>query len=87
VDRTTGPARYLYGSFGDALAQAFEFAIIPVLFGLLGLWLDGRYGIGPWATVGLLTLGLSGVVIRTFYAYKARIEEDERGKPWTRRAR
>lgn len=77
----------LYGGFGDALAQAFEFAVIPVLFGLLGIWLDGRLGIRPWLTVALLVIGVTGVVARAIYVYKARVEADEEGKPWTRRRR
>jgi hypothetical protein len=77
----------LAGGFGEALAQAFEFAVIPVLFGLAGLWLDGRLGIRPWLTVVLLTVGVTGVVARSIYLYKARVEADEEGKPWTRRRR
>ncbi|MGQ0802683.1 MAG: AtpZ/AtpI family protein [Actinomycetota bacterium] len=77
----------LYGGFGEALAQAFEFAVIPVLFGLLGIWLDGLLGIRPWLTVVLLVVGITGVVTRAIYAYKARVEAEEEGKPWTRRPR
>lgn len=75
----------LYGGFGEALAQAFEFAVIPVLFGVLGLWLDGRLGTRPWLTVVLLVVGITGVVARAIYVYKARVEAEEEGKPWTRR--
>lgn len=75
----------LYGGFGEALAQAFEFAVVPVLFGLLGIWLDGRLGIRPWLTVALLVIGITGVVARAIYVYKARVEAEEEGKPWTRR--
>ena len=77
----------LYGGFGDALAQAFEFAIVPVLFAVAGLGLDAWLGIRPWMTVTLIVIGLTGVVTRTVYAYKARVEAEEEGKPWTRRAR
>jgi len=85
--RSATDHRSLYGGFGDALAQAFEFAVIPVLFGALGLWLDGRLGTRPWITVVLLVVGILGVVTRTLYVYKAKIEAEEEGKPWTRRAR
>ena len=77
----------LYGGFGEALAQAFEFAAVPVLFALAGVWLDGRLGIRPWLTVALLVVGITGVVARAIYAYKARVEAEEEGKPWTRRRR
>jgi F0F1-type ATP synthase assembly protein I len=79
--------RGLYGGFGDAMAQAFEFAVIPVLFALLGIWLDGRLGTRPWATVILVVIGLTGVIARSLYAYKDRIETEEKDKPWTRRPR
>ncbi|HUF83531.1 MAG TPA: AtpZ/AtpI family protein [Acidimicrobiia bacterium] len=79
--------RGLYGGFGETLAQAFEFAVIPALFGLLGAWLDVRLGTRPWLTVGFLVLGIAGVVARLLYAYKSRVEAEEEGKPWTRRRR
>ena len=79
--------RGLYGGFGDAMAQAFEFAVIPVLFALLGLWLDSRFGTRPLATVILVVVGLTGVIARSLYAYKDRIETEEKDKPWTRRPR
>jgi hypothetical protein len=79
--------RALYGGFGDALAQAFEFAVVPVLFALAGLWLDGRSGTAPLFVVVLASVGLLGVCVRTVYAYKTRVEAQEEGKPWTRRAR
>jgi Putative F0F1-ATPase subunit Ca2+/Mg2+ transporter len=77
----------LYGGFGEALAQAFEFAIVPVLFGLAGIWLDGRLGIRPCLTVALAGFGVIGVSVRTYFAYKERVEREEEGKPWTRRHR
>lgn len=77
----------LYGGFGDALAQAFEFAIIPVLFAVAGVGLDAWLGTAPWLTIALVIFGLSGVIAKTLYSYKARIELEEEGKPWTRRAR
>jgi F0F1-type ATP synthase assembly protein I len=79
--------RGLYDGFGDTMAQAFEFAVIPVLFGLFGLWLDSLLGTRPLVTVVMLVLGIAGVVARQLYAYKARMDEEEEGKPWTRRRR
>jgi Putative F0F1-ATPase subunit Ca2+/Mg2+ transporter len=79
--------RALYGGFGDALSQAFEFAVIPVLFALAGLGLDAWLGTAPVFVVALASLGLVGVCLRTIYTYKARVEAEEEGKPWTRRQR
>ena len=85
--RLAAERRALNNGFGDALAQAFEFAVTPVLFALFGLWLDGRTGTGPLWVVVFSVLGITGVCIRTIYAYKARVEKEEEGKPWTRRRR
>ncbi len=79
--------RALNNGFGDALAQAFEFAVTPILFALLGLWLDSRYGSGHLWVVVLSVLGIAGVCITGIYRYKAKVEKEEEGKPWTRRQR
>jgi F0F1-type ATP synthase assembly protein I len=79
--------RALNNGFGDALAQAFEFAVTTILFALFGLWLDSRLGTGPLWVVVLSVLGITGVCVKTIYRYKAKIEKEEEGKPWTRRQR
>jgi F0F1-type ATP synthase assembly protein I len=73
--------------FGDALAQAFEFAAIPVLFAALGWWLDNLLGTRPAFIVALATIGFVGVCLRTIYHYLAKTKKEEEGKPWTRRPR
>lgn len=73
--------------FGEALAQAFEFAAIPVLFAALGWWLDDRLGTSPAFLVGLAVFGFVGVCLRTIYFYLAKAQKEEEGKPWTRRRR
>jgi F0F1-type ATP synthase assembly protein I len=79
--------RELNRGFGEALAQAFEFAAVPLLFAALGWWLDDRFGTGPLLLVILATIGFVGVCLRTVYHYLARVEREEEGKPWTRRRR
>ncbi len=79
--------RDLNRGFGEALAQAFEFAAIPVLFAAFGWWLDDRLGTRPILLVALAALGFVGVCLRTIYHYKAKVEREEEGKPWTRRPR
>ena len=83
----TSPRQALNNGFGDALAQAFEFAVTPILFALFGLWLDSRLGMGPVWVVTLSALGITGVCVKTIYRYKAKVEKEEEGKPWTRRQR
>jgi F0F1-type ATP synthase assembly protein I len=73
--------------FGEALAQAFEFAAIPVLFAAFGWWLDNLLGTWPALIVALATIGFVGVCLRSIYWYLARTKKEEEGKPWTRRPR
>jgi hypothetical protein len=73
--------------FGDALAQAFEFAAIPVLFALAGTGLDAWLGTRPVLTVLLAVIGLIGVCLRAYYVYEDQFRREEEGKPWTRRPR
>ena len=86
-ERRWAERRDLNRGFGEALAQAFEFAAIPVLFAALGWWLDDRLGTRPILLVALAALGFVGVCLRTIYHYKAKVEREEEGKPWTRRPR
>jgi F0F1-type ATP synthase assembly protein I len=86
-ERRWAERRELNRGFGEGLAQAFEFAAIPLLFAALGWWLDDRLGTSPILTVALAALGFVGVCLRTIYHYIAKVERDEEGKPWTRRRR
>jgi hypothetical protein len=74
----------MYQGFSDALAQAVEIVVTPLLFAALGYWLDGLFGIRPVLTAVLGALGLVGVAARSYYAYKAAMDRAEEGKPWTR---
>lgn len=73
----------MYQGFSDALAQAVEIVVTPLLFALLGFWLDGLFGIRPVLTAILAAAGVIGVGARSYYAYKAAMDRAEEGKPWT----
>ena len=49
-ERRWAERRDLNRGFGDALAQAFEFAAVPLLFAAFGWWLDDRPYAGGDAT-------------------------------------
>jgi F0F1-type ATP synthase assembly protein I len=70
--------------FSDALAMAVEFVATPLLFALLGYWLDRVFGTGPVLAIVLGLVGLVGVVLRTYYWYQADVSREEEGKPWKR---
>lgn len=47
--------RDLYNGFGDTYSRVFEVVVTPTIFGLLGWWLDSRFGTFPAIA---LTLGI-----------------------------
>jgi F0F1-type ATP synthase assembly protein I len=73
--------------YGDGLTQALTLVVGPVLFGLVGAWLDSKFGTAP---LFLLLLGLFGViaaVVTSVYEYQGRMARHDEGKPWARRMR
>lgn len=98
-DRWAGPSRAetsddvrrsdrrdLWQGFGDGLTQAFEMAVTPILFALLGVFLDGQFGTRPLLTVILAVFAMVGAFLRTWYHYLNRVQAIEDGKVWHRRA-
>jgi F0F1-type ATP synthase assembly protein I len=75
----------MWQGFGDALGQAVDLVVTPLLLFLLGWWLDGRFGTRPLLAIVLGLLGVIGVSVRAYYTYRAAMESAEEGKPWTRR--
>jgi hypothetical protein len=51
--------RELNNGFGDALSNAFEFAVTPAIFGVLGYFIDRALGLVPVFTLvfSLFVLG------------------------------
>ncbi len=80
----TGERRELYSGFGNSLVWAFEFAATPVLFGLIGHFLDRRLGTGPWLAVVLVIFAIIGLGVRAYYGYVADMEALEAKAPWAR---
>jgi F0F1-type ATP synthase assembly protein I len=74
----------LYNGFGNALAQAVEFAGTPLIFFLVGRFADHRFGTGPVLAVALFLVALVGVSVSAYYRYKAAMDQAEEGKPWKR---
>jgi F0F1-type ATP synthase assembly protein I len=70
--------------FEKALAQSLEIVLSVFLFGLFGWWLDGRFGTGPVLMIVFGMLGVVAVSLRTYLWYRASIDREEKGKPWTR---
>jgi F0F1-type ATP synthase assembly protein I len=70
--------------FGDGLSQAVGLVGTPLLFALLGVFLDGRFGTRPLFTIVLAVLATAGTFVSTYYEYKAEMERAQEGKPWAR---
>ena len=64
----------------DQSHGSFELVLSPVILGLVGWWLDGRFGSGPWMTIGAAALGLVGATIKIVFVYRAKMAKlaDER---------
>jgi hypothetical protein len=77
--------RDLYNGFGDGLARAFEYAVTPAIFGVLGYFLDRAIGTFPVFTIGLALLCVVGMFLRTWYEYDATMREHEARSPWAPR--
>lgn len=84
-DRTLAQ-RALNNGFGNAMGTATELALLPGLFGLLGWWLDGRFGTAPVFLVSLLIFSFVGMFVRAWLGYDRDMREQEAGL-YTRLAR
>jgi F0F1-type ATP synthase assembly protein I len=73
-----------YNGFGNALSQAVEIVATPMIFGLVGFFLDRLVGTRPLFTVTLALFALVGMALRMYYAYREAMAREEEGKPWTR---
>lgn len=80
--RTRPPS--VWNGLGTGMSQALELTIGPLLFALLGVWIDSVLGTGPWFAVGLLVFAMAGATLSAYYRYTARAEAEEQGKPWAR---
>jgi F0F1-type ATP synthase assembly protein I len=79
--------RELYNGFGDGLAQAFEFAVTPAVFGVLGYILDRVLGTVPLFTILLALLCVVGMFLKTWFVYDAAMKAHDDQSPWARRDR
>jgi len=77
--------RKLNQGFGAALSNAFEIALIPVVFAGLGWLVDRLLGTGWVLTAALGILGLVGTFVKLYYRYSYDMLQIEEAGPWRRR--
>ena len=65
--------RDTWHGFSNALSHAFELVATTVIFVLIGLWIDGRFGTRPLFTVVLGLLAVIGLGVRAYYTYMDQI--------------
>jgi hypothetical protein len=68
----------------DAFSYAVAMVIVPVLFGLLGSWIDGQLSTHPLFLLALGAFGAACSFASAYYRYEAHISHHDQGKPWTR---
>lgn len=62
--------------FSVAYSLAIEMAIAVIVPILIGRWLDGKTGMGPWFTLGGLVLG-GAAAIRSAYRALIELQDDK----------
>jgi F0F1-type ATP synthase assembly protein I len=73
-----------YNGFGNALSQAVEIVVTPLLFALGGFLIDRAAGTAPVFALALGAFALAGVAVRMYFQYRDAMAREEEGKPWTR---
>jgi len=69
----------------DAISLAMSLVAVPVVFGLLGWWLDNLLGTGPVLLMALAALGVACSFAGAYYRYEHKIARHDAGKPWARK--
>ncbi len=79
--------RELYNGFGDGMALAFQIALTPAIFGVLGYFLDRRFETTPLFTIVLFSLAIIGLFISLWARYEEKMKAQDRagrvGPPMT----
>ena len=71
-----------YNGFGNGLAKAFEFAMVPAIFGAAGFGLDHLLGILPVFTIIFAVVAMIGLFVKWYYTYAYQMELVQAGAPW-----
>jgi hypothetical protein len=74
--------RMTYTAASDGQNKAFEFAIIPGVFGLLGYGLDRWIGIIPVLTIVFVLVSFVGLGVRAWFTYDAQMKIHDANGVW-----
>jgi F0F1-type ATP synthase assembly protein I len=82
LEKHRAERRGLYNSFGTAWSASFETALAPLVVAGGGWLLDRWIGTFPVFTIVAFLVGAVGAALRLFYAYRHKMEIEERNRPW-----
>lgn len=72
--------RSLNRGFGDAMSQAVDLVVTPLVIGAFGWFLDQRLGWSPILTVTFAALGIVGTFVKLWLGYDARMKTEEQAR-------
>jgi F0F1-type ATP synthase assembly protein I len=72
------PSTPRYGGLTGALSVALAFTLPIAGGGFLGRYVDGRFGVHPWGTLGGILLGLAGGTGLAYVAVRRAFDALER---------
>lgn len=79
--------RETYRGYGDTMTRAFEFVLVPVIFGAVGWALDRWLGIAPVLMLALGAVAVVGLFARAWYGYDDAMRAHEAELPSATRPR
>ena len=63
---------------------SFELALVPVIFGAVGLLVDRWIGLFPAFTLLMLVVGAVGIVVKLWLGYDREMRRYDEEGPWSR---
>lgn len=78
--------RDLNKGLDTGLSRAMELVLTPLIFVVIGVFIDRRFETAPVFAIALGLLALIGVSYMTWFRYEAEMREHERNAPWVRRS-
>jgi hypothetical protein len=76
--------RQLNRGYNDGMARAIEVVATPLVFGGVGLLVDGWAGTRPLFTLVLATVGVVGIFVKMWLGYDREMRDHESKAAWTR---
>lgn len=69
--------RELHEGMQDGIARGhggYDLALTPLLFGLIGFWIDSKLGWIPLLTIVFTVVSFIGVILKTYFVYQFQMD-------------